>query len=384
MQKNRFSLIVVVFVMAVCLMVANLLLAKARTAAQKMRSTNNLKLLSLALENYTDTFKKYPVGSDSNANHGWLSRIQPYIEASSWFSRVDWEVSWDHPLNMGQFRTEMPWFQIPGRKSNFTTEGWGTTHYVANPAIIHRSHSVMHIEILAGASNIFLAGEISTDVTPHGYPYNWRELKYPIGSRQSYNGWDDGTHLVMGDGSVRWLSNETDREIVESIHTSHPLPEREAYQRPEIAFSTTSQRPPGNILLVGPEDQPIKFGRSYVAVWPNIDGTPEYIDFIEGYFDCHEVYDRFPNVKVLRCLYPRDTAELERITALRELEILCLLKRQSLKSDQTFPSITMDELIGGLKRLPKLKVLKMARPEVGFEGLQAELPQVKVIETMVQ
>jgi hypothetical protein len=384
MRMKGFNWIAVAFVMLIFLMVVSLLMANARTAAQKIGSTNNLKQLGLALINYTEAYKKYPAGCDSNANHGWLSRIQPYLEASSWYSRVDWEVVWHHPLNMGQFRAEKPSYQIPGRSMAFTIEGFGTTHYVGNSAIFHRGHHVASSDLMAGISHVFLAGEISTDVAPHGYPYNWRELIYPIGSRDSYNGWKDGSHLVMGDGSARWLSNETDRAIVESLCNAYPLPELKAYQRPESSFSTTSKRPPENVVLIGPEDQPRKGGRSYVAVWPNMDGIPEYIDFIEGYFDCHEVYERFPNVRVLRCLYPRDTAELTRISALKDLEILCLMKRQSLNGGQTLPAISMEELVGGLKRLPKLKVLKMGLPGEGFEEIQAELPQLTIIESRVQ
>ncbi len=380
MVSTRVRWIVVSVLAAVSFFLVTMVLDQARTAARKMSSTNNLKCIGLAMANYSEAHKRFPAGCDIHAKHGWIASIHAYMEASSWYSNLDWDVAWDHPLNLGQFRARMPFYKIPGLVSNYTEEGFSVTHYEVNPALFHKGNYIAPSDFSTGLTQVFLAGEISDGISPCGYPYNWRVLKYPIGSSGSYNGWSNGTHLVMADGRIQWLSNDTDRETVESIGKAYPLPEPEAYERPERYFSLTSKDPPTCIEFLDPVDKPFVKGRSLVSVWSKMDGTAEYIDFVQGHFDCQEVFKSFPDVRVLRCLYPRDSSELERIVGLKNLETLCLMTRRTVRGED-FPSISMDELISGLRRLPKLKFLKMNKPQEGFERLQAELPMCQISES---
>lgn len=142
MTSKRLSWIVAAIVAGVMLFLGGLRLEETRTEARKMSSANNLKQLGLALANYADTYRSLPAGCDSEAKHGWLTTIQPYVEASSWYSKVDWDVCWKHPFNMGQFRANMVVYRMPGRDDIYTAEGWTVTHYAANSALVNQGRYI--------------------------------------------------------------------------------------------------------------------------------------------------------------------------------------------------------------------------------------------------
>lgn len=381
MTSKRLSWIVAAIVAGVMLFLGGLRLEETRTEARKMSSANNLKQLGLALANYADTYRSLPAGCDSQAKHGWLTTIQPYVEASSWYSKVDWDVSWEHPFNMGQFRANMVVYRMPGRDDIYTAEGWTVTHYAANSVLLNQGKYTKSKDLPAEMASIIMAGEVSTDVAPFGYAYNWREVMYPIGSADGFNGWSDGTQFVMGDGSIRWISNSTSAGVVEALRGADILRGSEISERPQRTFTLTTQAPPETAVFYGPEHKEEKFGASYVTVWSNISGEAEYIDFVSGYFDCTEVFERYPHVKVLRFVFPRNQAELKQVANLKKLEYLCLMSRQLVLGEEEKTTISIDDLVAALKLVANLKVIEMKKPHDGFERLQAELPQVQFIES---
>lgn len=381
MSTKQLSWMAACCVAGILLLLGGLLLEETRTEARKMTSANNLKQLGLALANYSDAYRSLPAGCDSQAKHGWLTTISPYVEASPWYNKVDWDVSWEHPFNVGQFRANMPVYRMPGRDDIYTSEGWTVTHYAANSVLLNQGRYIKSKDLPAEWASIIIAGEVSTQIAPFGYTQNWRAVTFPIGSVGGFNGWSDGTQFVMGDGSVRWLSNATNARVVEALRGTKVLPESEPSAQPKRSFTLSRQAPPDPTVYYGPEHKEGKFGASYVTVWSNISGEPEYIDFISGYFDCTEVFELYPHVKVLRFVYPRTQADLHQVANLKKLEYLCLMSRVPVLGEEEKTTVSMDDLIAALKLLPNLKVIEMKRPLDGFERLQAELPQVQFIES---
>jgi len=98
----------------------------AREAARRSQCTNNLKQLGLALHNYHDTFKKFPIGTRSSLKNGaprntngcnWRVGVLPFIEANNIFDNLLFDGShyfgYETPMNPGLVGTVLPAYVCP-------------------------------------------------------------------------------------------------------------------------------------------------------------------------------------------------------------------------------------------------------------------------------
>lgn len=97
-KSSGFTLVELLVVIAIIGILVALLLPAvqaAREAARRMQCANNLKQYGLALHNYHDTFKTFPIGgiggwsSTHRYKLSWQARIIPFMEQTSIFSKID-------------------------------------------------------------------------------------------------------------------------------------------------------------------------------------------------------------------------------------------------------------------------------------------------------
>lgn len=99
-RRRGFTLIELLVVIAIIAVLIALLLPavqQAREAARRSQCKNNLKQLGLALHNYHDSAKVFPVGvmrsnsgSIQSNSVGWSGMLLPYIDQAPLYNQIDW------------------------------------------------------------------------------------------------------------------------------------------------------------------------------------------------------------------------------------------------------------------------------------------------------
>ncbi|QDS87503.1 Type II secretion system protein G precursor [Rosistilla ulvae] len=93
-NRSGFTLVELLVVIAIIGILVGLLLPAvqaAREAARRMQCSNNLKQMGLALQNYHDTYHKFPYGDEGVCGGGWGSnwrlRLMPFCEQNAIYDR---------------------------------------------------------------------------------------------------------------------------------------------------------------------------------------------------------------------------------------------------------------------------------------------------------
>lgn len=198
-----------------------------RVVAAQTEAGNNLKSMAFALHDYAmDHNDRLPSAlndSQGRALHGWTLVVQPYLENQSLFDKTDKTKPWSHPANSPVYQTKCRWFINPLEETRFNAKGLALTHYAGNVHVLGRSTplTLKYIVEQDGLSNTLLIGEVAGRFKPWGYPYNWRDPA--LGINRTLNGFGNahrnGAQFVMGDGSVRFISEKTSLKVLKALAT---------------------------------------------------------------------------------------------------------------------------------------------------------------------
>jgi len=141
-RRAGFTLIELLVVIAIiAVLIAMLLPAvqKVREAGNRMACKNNLKQIGLALHMYHDTHQffppgkttKFPIGSATNADHGWAVFTLPYLEQDNLHRLYRFDKNWSSVENRPVRTKHVVTFQCPSASTNRTdtTSSEGSTTY---------------------------------------------------------------------------------------------------------------------------------------------------------------------------------------------------------------------------------------------------------------
>jgi prepilin-type N-terminal cleavage/methylation domain-containing protein len=132
MPRKAFALIELLVVLAILAVLIALLVPavqKVREAANRIKCTNNLKQLGLALHSYHDSHGALPPGvvADSsdlrNGRHSGLVFLLPHLEQQALYDRYQLGLSWKDPANRTVAQTRVAGFLCPSGPNQVPQDG---------------------------------------------------------------------------------------------------------------------------------------------------------------------------------------------------------------------------------------------------------------------
>jgi hypothetical protein len=191
-----------------------------RDAARKRTSINNLKQLALAMHNYHDAKGHFPpavlYGPDGKTPHSWRVALLPYMEYSALYKEYRFDEPWDGPNNRKLAVVSLPEFSDPsqrGRSANtsyFALVGPGTIFE-------ERDQPPALMRIPDGTARTIMLVEAKRDIPwtkPEDIPY---DPDKPLPKLGGY--FEDGFHVALADGSVRFLPSTVSEKILRALIT---------------------------------------------------------------------------------------------------------------------------------------------------------------------
>ncbi|HCO24325.1 MAG: hypothetical protein CME31_12845 [Gimesia sp.] len=217
---------------------------QAREAARRNTAKNNLKQIGLALFNYHESYRCLPPGGtireDDTAMQGWIAMMMPFLDASPYYSWLDFNESWQSTKNRYVFDQKLFVFLIPGVEQQYTDSGFALTQIMGNPNLLHRNSDVTFEEMTNGLSFTWLAGEATGDFQPWCYPFNWRPLGTKLCQGPASYGrpeWGGG-HLLFADGHIKFFTDATSSQMLQRYDAAPPVATKAETAVPKKVFQT--------------------------------------------------------------------------------------------------------------------------------------------------
>ncbi|WP_417847981.1 DUF1559 domain-containing protein [Thalassoglobus sp.] len=217
---------------------------QAREAARRTQSKNNLKQLGLALHNYHDVYRHLPQGTVPNDDLepedrlSWIVSVLPFIEEAALFNQFDMKSGWESEKNVRNAEMVIPALNHPSDPVN-RVNGYGATSYVGvagvgpkgptlpvndpKAGMFGYNRQTRFRDVTDGLSNTLAIGETND---PQPWAAGGKGTIRPLDKQPYINGGNafgsnsvGGAQFLLGDGSVRFISENIDPGVMEALST---------------------------------------------------------------------------------------------------------------------------------------------------------------------
>jgi len=214
---------------------------QAREAARRTQSKNNMKQIGLAMYNYQDSFNNFPAGTVENANLGveerlsWMVSILPFLDQAPLYNQIKMDEGCTSATNAGLLENQIVVYKNPGNTIAGTntdyvgiagkTEDGPTAELPSKIAgVFGYNRKTSMRDIQDGTSNTVMVAESTGSTGPWGQggastirPFTQQPyINGPDGIGGPYIG---GCHMLLADGSVRFISENIDPTVMENLST---------------------------------------------------------------------------------------------------------------------------------------------------------------------
>jgi hypothetical protein len=190
---------------------------KIREAAERMTTTNNMMQISLAMQNYHDSYGQLPLAytlidappGQRQPSMSWRVALLPYLEEDKLYQQFNPQEPWDGPTNRMLNSQQLRVYQFPkDPPSNqiyfqvFVTAPGRFTHAMFNHPTDPRN-KIKLSDVTDGTANTIMIAEATTPVawmSPQDLPFDPDQPPPPLGSH-----FKQGAIVGMGDASVRFV-----------------------------------------------------------------------------------------------------------------------------------------------------------------------------------
>jgi prepilin-type N-terminal cleavage/methylation domain-containing protein/prepilin-type processing-associated H-X9-DG protein len=262
---SAFTLIELLVVIAIIAILIGLLLPavqKVREAAARMKCSNNLKQIGIAMHMYNDTYNKLPTGwvtttaLQPSPGWAWSLLLLPNLEQGNLYTLIaaDIVTPGGAPATNAVLQTPLSVYRCPsdqGPTINGSFQSYGMNNYVCNREVlgpdVNNHPTMISIQgILDGSSNTILVGErdfvrnvasvwgVRSSVSSSSFegrpgsginplnPANPPSSGTGNAQRLGFNSLHtNGCNFLFGDGSVHFINNSIDADPSD-VWTNYP------------------------------------------------------------------------------------------------------------------------------------------------------------------
>ncbi len=196
---------------------------QAREAARRSQAKNNLKQIGLAMHNYHDLNKAFPPAANVDKKDkkllSWRVHILPYIDQAALYNQFHLDEPWDSEHNK-QFIKQIPQVYVQPTHADVAKDGKTVYLVPTGKGMAFEGNEGLKIQNFTdGTSNTILAVEARRDAAviwtkPDDLAV---DLKNPLKNLNS--ALVGGFHVLMCDGSVRFISDNIDVNTLKALFT---------------------------------------------------------------------------------------------------------------------------------------------------------------------